>query len=455
MVVPPAAIEGKTYWPKGWRSRLGAGFTPPRLPPVSRKAFRFQMAFTLLYAFFEGIMANTPLMAVKAMNATDVQLQLPLAMAAVGLFGSVLLGTVMATRRKKPFVVIPGFAGAISALAMAWVTSAGWFLAFAGFISIFDFAMRPAVPSIIRIVYPERCRSHISGTMRQWASIVFLIATLSSASLLTLASRRQHVSTMIHIEITFAGLACAAAFCCFWQLPDHGDGSEDEAVPIAESMRNFGRANLAPFLDRRFRRYLAAFFVFGFANLFHQGVVPAFFARDMGLGYVQATLLIHIIPNLTAFISGGHLAAWFERTSIWRSYALVTLLWGLDPFILAVAYFCLPAVILGRMARGPATLGSMVISFFTGVHSFARPGADTSRYMAAVFLVNGVARLMAPTAAAFALSYLSRRSIIFCGGVGILMSSALFWWNDKRDSRQERASDSHINLADHEIRAPE
>src|SRR5690348_2890676 len=103
MVVPPAAIEGKAYWPNGWRSRLSAGFTPPRLPPVSRKAFQFQMACALLYAFFEGIMANAPLMAVKAMNATDVQLQLPLAMAAVGLFGSVLLGTVMATRRKKPF----------------------------------------------------------------------------------------------------------------------------------------------------------------------------------------------------------------------------------------------------------------------------------------------------------------------------------------------------------------
>ena len=33
------------------------------------------MAFSLLYALFEGIMANAALMAVKAMNATDVQLR--------------------------------------------------------------------------------------------------------------------------------------------------------------------------------------------------------------------------------------------------------------------------------------------------------------------------------------------------------------------------------------------
>ena len=129
-------------------------------------------------------MANAALMAVKAMNATDVQLEVPIAMTAVGLFSSVLLGTVMARRRKKPFVVIPGFAAAVACMAMAWITSAGWFLVFAGVISIFDFAMRPAVPSIMRLVYPEHHRSHLSGTMRQWSSIVFLGATLLSSALL-------------------------------------------------------------------------------------------------------------------------------------------------------------------------------------------------------------------------------------------------------------------------------
>ena len=396
------------------------------------------MGHALLYALFEGVMGNAPLMAVKAMNATDVQLQLPLAMTSVGLFGSVFLGAAMATRRKKPFVIVPGFAGAVSALLMAWTHSAVWFLSFAGVISIFDFVMRPAVPSIVRIIYPEHRRSHVAGTMRQWASIVFLVATLISASLLSAAKGR--VQQIIHLEITFAGLACLAAFACFWRLPDHGDGSEAEAVPTSDLERDFSWASFRPLMDYRFQRYLAAFFVFAFANLFHQGVVPAFFARDMHLGYVQATLLIHIIPNLAAFVSGGHLTAWFEGTSVWRSYALITLLWGLDPLILAVAYFSLPAVIVGRVARGPATLGSMVLTFFTGVHSFARPGRNTSRYMAALFLVNGVARLIAPSAAAFALSYVSRRSIILCGGLGILVSSALFWWNSKRDRVEEQSS---------------
>src|SRR3954468_14408747 len=91
-----------------WLKSFVARFQPPHLPPTSRRAFRFQMAFTLLYAFFEGIIGNAPLMAVKAMNASDVQLQMPLAMTSIGLFGAVLFGAAMATKRKKPFVLVPG-----------------------------------------------------------------------------------------------------------------------------------------------------------------------------------------------------------------------------------------------------------------------------------------------------------------------------------------------------------
>jgi len=334
----------------------------------------------------------------------------------------------MATRRKKPFVLVPGVAGAISALLMAWMSSAGWFLAIAGVISIFDFAMRPAVPSILRIVYPAHCRSHVAGTMRQYASVAFLGATLLSAWLL--AADANQVHHQIQLQLTFAGLASMAAWTCFRQLPDRGDGSLEEAHPEDEVREPYRWPSLAPFRDGPFRRYMAIFFVFGFSNLFHSGIVPAFFARDMGLGYVQATMLLHIIPNLTAFLGGGRLTAWFDRTSVWRSYSLVTLLWGLDPLVLAAAPTVWPAVIAARIARGPATIGSMVICFFTGVHSFARPGGDTSRYMAAQFLVNGFARLLAPSAAAFLLGYLTRRSILLYGALGVLAASALFRYFD-------------------------
>jgi hypothetical protein len=429
---------------RSYLGRLAAGFKPPSLPPISRRAFRFHIAFTVLYAIFEGVLANAPLMAVKAMNASDIQLQLPLAMASFGLFFSVLLGTAMARWRKKPFVVVPGFASAAAALMMAWMPTAGWFLFMAGMVSIGDFSMRPAVPSIIRIIYPNQCRSHVSGTMRQYGSIAFLFAVLASAALLSLSSH-DVVHFTVRLEITLAGLACVAAFLFFLRLPETGNGSVAEAVPLDDRSAGFVRASLKPLLDRRFRRYLAAVFVFSFANLFHQGVVPAFFARDLGMGYVEATVLIHMVPNLTAFLGGGFLTSWFESASVWRSYALVTCLWGLDPVILATASSLWPMLVFARMLRGPATLGSMVIAFFTGVHSFTDPGTATSRYMAVQLFVNGVARLLAPMAASLALGYISRRAIILYGGLGVLASSVMFWWSDWRESavaqlREERVA---------------
>src|SRR5262249_8029528 len=158
------------------------------------------------------------------------------------------------------------------------------------------------------------------------------------------------------------------------------------------------------------------FSVFAFSNLFFMGIVPAFFARDLGFRYTQATLLIHVVPAITGFLAGGRFTAWFDRTSVWRSYSLVTLLWGLDPLLLSIAPFFWPALVVARISRGPAIVGSMVIAVFTGVHSFAQPGPDTSRYMAVLFFANGLARLIAPVAAALLSGYLSHRMILACGG---------------------------------------
>jgi MFS family permease len=385
------------------------------------------MAYILMDALFSGIISNAPLMAVKAMGATDAQLQLPLAMTSAGLFASVLTGAVMARHRKKPFVLVPGVAMAVSALLMTSTHNALWFLVVAGFISIFDFAIRPAVPSILRIIYPESCRAHVAGTLRQYAAIVFLGSTLLFSFLLAVSG--NHIWGMIQFQLGLAGVLSLAGFVCFWQLPDRGDGSLEEAAPASRPETLLD--NLRALRDPRFCRYLAIWFLFGFSNLFYMGIVPAFFGRDLGYGYVQATLLIHVVPAFVGFLTGGRFTSWFDRASIWRSYAAVALLWGLDPLLLAIAPSSWVVVIAARIIRGPATVGSMVLAYYTGVHAFARPGGDTSRYMSVLLLVNGLARLLAPTTTALVAGHLSHRMILLLGGIGVLTASALFLASDE------------------------
>jgi hypothetical protein len=149
----------------------------------------------LLDAVFAGIISNVPLMAVKALQASDAQLQSPVAMTSAGLFASVITGAVMARRRKLPFMLVPGFAGAMCMLIMAWMRQPLWFLIAAGIVSIFDFALRPAIPSVVRIVYPGHCQSHVAGTLRQYASVVFPTSVLFFALLLTASG--SHIRAMI------------------------------------------------------------------------------------------------------------------------------------------------------------------------------------------------------------------------------------------------------------------
>ena len=182
-------------------------------------------------------------------------------------------------------------------MVMAWITSAGWFLVFAGVISIFDFAMRPAVPSIMRLVYPEHHRSHSPGPCGNGPRSYSWALRFYPSALLSAASTSARVFLTIRVEIALASLACVTAFCCFRQLPDHGDGSDTEASPRRYRRWRFRQRKLLPRgWTAAIRHYLAVFFLFAFGNLFYQGVVPAFFARDMGLGYVQATLFTTSFP---------------------------------------------------------------------------------------------------------------------------------------------------------------
>jgi MFS family permease len=405
--------------------RLALAFRPPALPSVSRRAFRFHLAYTLLDSISAGILANVPLMAVKVLRASDGQLQVPISMTSAALFASVITGSIMARRRKMPFILVPGLAGVLSMLTMAWLKTPLTFLCAAGVVSICDFSTRPAIPSILRSVYPKNCRSHVAGTLRQYASVLFPAATLSAAALLSFSGAR--VQDMIRLQLTLGGLVYLGALVCIRQLPDKGDGSPLEADPALVVQHGTPwRLSLEPLRDPAFRMYLAAFGTFVFSNLFFMGIVPVFFAKDLGMDYVQANLVIHVLPAIVGFVAGGRLTAWFDRTSVWLSYGLVTLLWGLDPLLLATGGSWWPALILARVCRGPAMVGSIVIAVYTGVHSFARPGPDTSRYAAVLMFVNGLGRLLAPIAAAMITGYVSHSTILLIGSVGTLAASAKF-----------------------------
>jgi hypothetical protein len=82
-----------------------------------------------------------------------------------------------------------------------------------------------------------------------------------------------------------------------------------------------------------------------------------------------------------------------------------------------------------------------VLHNYTAVHAFAKPGPETSYYMGTLFFFNGVARLLAPSATAVAVGFMSHRLILLTGGLCVMLAGLLFRLNDGPLNRSSRLPD--------------
>ena len=131
----------------------------------------------------------------------------------LGMFLMLHLGGMMARRRIKPFVVVPGMVYALSSLAMAMTDEPLLFLVLGGLGTLFETVSRSAVTAIIRLNYPATHRGAVVGTIRQWFYITSLSASALAAWALDLAKDFQ--PAMIRSQMVLAGVISAVSFLVF------------------------------------------------------------------------------------------------------------------------------------------------------------------------------------------------------------------------------------------------
>lgn len=414
-----------------------AGFFRVGLPEACRSTFRWHLAYALLDAVAGGILLNAPMMALKRMGAPTWQLPLRELYSGVGMLLALYLGGWMATRRKLPFVVIPGItAGVFTLLMPATMGQSFWFLTLLGLSAMFEFITRPATTSVLRLNYPVEFRGRATGEVRKWTSLAFMASSLASAALL------QQVSNWVEggqcppfwADATVAGLLVAAGvlsmagFACFSRIEVRERFEPGAAAPEPwyEPVRHSCRIL---FGDARYRRYIASCFLDGFCAALYLPLIWAFLQKTLGYDYVGAAALMHVIPAFAAFCVTGWLGSWFDRTNPWFAWGWIRLAWGLDALILAltplVAQGVSPAILVlplvGRVLRGVVQGGQFVMWWQIGVTHFAPPGSDTSRYMGIMAFLAGAVRLTA-SAAGIALTALKVQpsDLLLFGGLGII-----------------------------------
>jgi MFS family permease len=423
----PASAAAWTGWLSG-----------PELPSEVQRTYRNHLSYSLLLALAMGILANAPMMAIKAMGSPGWQLSFQITLSSIGMFAVLYLSNRMATRPKMPYVLLPGYATAAVVLAMSFVWHPLAFLIMLGVAVMLETVTRPAVSTVIRLNYPVTHRGAATGEIRKWFSLAFMSSGLASA--LALRWGAASPRSMIRVQMLLAAAAYLAAYLVFRRIPvkEPPTGST-EAAPAGRQLWATLRTVAA---DRRFRRYLLIGFLYAYGALVYVAFIPAFLIRSCNFGYVATTVATSILPGIIAFGATGVIGRWIDRVSVWRAWAWIRLGWGLDPLILAVtapAALVYPPLLYvvpltARATRGVIQGASWILWWQIGINHFAPPGEDTARYMGVLIFINGIARLAAPLTGALILHHVSAEAAFVTGGVLVLMAAGLSFLEARREA---------------------
>ena len=406
------------------------------LPASCRDTYVRHLVYALLDAAAAGILANTPLMALKGLGSSPWQMALQMTISSVGMFFTLYWGGYMARRNKMPFVVGPGLAFVACSVGMAATHDVLPFLVLAGMGALFETLARPGIVAVIREKYPPAHRGSATGRIRTWCSLVFLASGIASAWALDRTSASP--LAMIRLQMILAAALSAAGFLVFRTIRlDEIRNSDDSRTsqPIREAL------HIAK-TDGRFARYLLIGGLYSLGGMLFAPFLPVLFSSRLKCGYLASTLFLHVQPGILAFAATAWIGGHIDRSNPWATWRWIRLGWGLDPVLLAVApglavfspAGALALVFTARSFRGLVMGGSWLLWWQVGVCHFAPPGADTTRYQGMALFVNGLARLTGPIIGALLLHLASIEIVLLAGG-GIVLLSA--WLSSRELSREE------------------
>ena len=416
-----------------------------------RKTFRYHFLFAMLDACAAGILSNVGIMAARGLAAEDWQLGIRLSLSSLGMFATLPLGYWMASRRKSPFVFYPGITFAICSFLAALTSEPLLFLTLIGIGSIFEVGLRPALTAVIREKYPANHRGSVTGYIRTWSSLVFMLVILLSGT--TLSYWSGHVKSVIAIQLVCSGTLSMLSFLAFRRMgnethDERSSDTEDESTETESISKHLQNPLGIIRHDSRFRRYLLSSFLFGLSGMIYAPYVVAYLVHDLSMDYLPASLYLHVIPSLGAFLFTGWIGRHVDKKNPWAVWSWIRLGWGLDPLLLVLAAstgMILPVgawviPVSARFARGASMGGSWILWWRVGINHFARPGADTTRYMGIFVFMNGLIRLIGPIIGAWLVLGFSRQMILLIGGLGVIASAIHAAFEYRRERKEKRYS---------------
>jgi MFS family permease len=253
-----------------------------------------------------------------------------------------------------------------------------------------------AYTALMRGIYPTSERAHVMGKVRVGASLAGIVAAALAGLYIDLVPAQW-----VFAAAALLSLPGSVAFFKIHHTSVGGFGTRRPALDIARDV----------WADRRYRRLMLSFLIFGWGNLMNFAVFPImlvdhFDAPNTFVGILSAAQSATMIG---AYVVVGRL---IDRGSSLRQTFIGTLLVLLVPigYLVAPSYwFLLPVALVAGVAQASGEL-----TYHTNVVHMA-PRDRLAEYAAAQSLLLGIRGSIAPFAASALLGAFSAHVVLLVG----------------------------------------
>jgi MFS family permease len=263
-----------------------------------------------------------------------------------------------------------------------------------------------AYTALMRGIYPGSERGHVMGKVRVGASVAGIAAAAIAGTIID----------VVPAQWVFAGAALLSlpGALAFFKIEHNSTGGFGTRRPALDIARDVWR-------DRRYRRLMLSFLVFGWGNLMNFAVFPILLVDhfDAPTTFIGILSAVQSASTIVAFVVVGRL---IDRGSSLRQTFIGTLLVILVPigYLLApVSWALLPVALVAGVAQASGEL-----TYHTNVVHLAPP-ERIAEYAAAQSLLLGIRGTLAPFAAAALLGVVSPQAVLLVGLAFMVAGAAI------------------------------
>jgi MFS family permease len=373
-----------------------------------RRNFRIDLFSAVLSGLYISVLVTFMPVVVRRLGGSASDVALVIAAPFVGhllapVFAYLLAGipvvrVVAGTTTVARVVLIVGVLVAATPLMLA-VTTVVFFV-----ITVANVA---AYTALMQGIYPDRERAQAMANVRVGASI----AGIASAAL---AGAFIDIIPAAYVFAAATALALPGAVAFFWV--------RYQDPPVPAQRRSAAVIARDVWSDRRYRRLLFAFTVFGFGNLMNAAIYPIMLVDhfDAPNTWVGALYAVQCATMILAYLIWGRV---IDRGSSLRLSLLNTVLVVLVP----VGYLVAPSIwaLLPVAVVTGITVAGGEITFYTNVVQLA-PRERVAEYAAAQSLLLGLRGTAAPFIASGLLASVEPKAVLVTGMFFMVAGCAIF-----------------------------